>query len=72
MRDWSKLPLRIFLAEEKISQSKAASIFSLSQAAISQMCLSDRDIVVLSDANSDDNKLVKLVEIKELAVGSIS
>ncbi len=72
MRKWTSLPLRLFLDEESLSQTKAANMFGVTQPAISQMCLGDREMVVYQQFDEAEEKLFfRLIEHKEIGIGSL-
>lgn len=72
MSDSSNLPLRVFLSESEMSQSKAARMWELTQPAISQMILSNRQMMVFSERDEENkSQLHTLIELKEIAVGRI-
>lgn len=71
MRKWNSLPLRLFLDEEGVTQNICAEMFSVSQAAISQMCRGERELVVHRHFDEvEDKHLYRLTEVKEIAIGS--
>ena len=75
MRNGSQLPLRLFLDEciynRRMTQRTVATLFGKTQAAISQMCRGEREIVVQKEFNEEEQRsYFRLIEIKELGAGT--
>jgi predicted transcriptional regulator len=72
MRNGSSLSLTVFLDEMRLVQIDAAKMWGVTQAAISQMCRGDREMVVVKNFDEDkDTTFYRLIEVKEIGVGSL-